>query len=38
MRTLLLQAREIRQSDGERMILLAIDDVTTAPRHAKAPA
>ena len=37
LRTLLLQAREIRQGDGERMILLAIDDIT-APRRAKAPA
>jgi hypothetical protein len=36
-RTLLLQAREIRQGDGERMILLAVDDVTAA-RRAKAPA
>ena len=37
LRTMLLHAREIRQGDGERMILLAIDDVT-APRRAKAPA
>ena len=37
LRTIRLHAREIRQSDGERMILLAIDDVT-APRRAKAPA
>ncbi len=37
LRSMLLHAREIRQGDGERMILLAIDDITT-PRHAKAPA
>jgi two-component system CheB/CheR fusion protein len=37
LRTMLLHAREIRQGDGERMILLAIDDVT-APRRARAPA
>jgi len=37
LRTMLLHAREIRQSDGERMILLAVNDVT-APRRAKAPA
>jgi two-component system CheB/CheR fusion protein len=37
LRTMLLHAREIRQSDGERMILLAIDDVTAA-RRARAPA
>ena len=36
-RSLLLQAREIRQGDGERMILLAVDDIT-AGRPAKAPA
>jgi two-component system CheB/CheR fusion protein len=35
LRTLLLQAREIRQGDGERMILLAVDDITAA-RRAKA--
>ena len=37
LRTMLLHAREIRQSDGERMILLAINDVT-ATRRARAPA
>ena len=37
LRTMLLHAREIRQSDGERMILLAVDDITTA-RRAGAPA
>jgi two-component system, chemotaxis family, CheB/CheR fusion protein len=37
LRSMLLHAREIRQGDGERMILLAIDDVT-APRRARAPA
>ena len=31
MKTLLLHAREIRQGDGERMILLAIDDITGTP-------
>jgi two-component system CheB/CheR fusion protein len=36
-RSLLLQAREIRQGDGERLILLAADDIT-ATRRAKAPA
>lgn len=37
LRSILLHAREIRQADGERMILLAINDVT-APRRAIAPA
>jgi two-component system CheB/CheR fusion protein len=37
LRTMLLHAREIRQSDGERMILLAVNDITAA-RRAKAPA
>jgi two-component system CheB/CheR fusion protein len=37
LRTMLLHAREIRQGDGERMILLAIDDVTAAGRN-QAPA
>ncbi len=37
LRIMLLHAREIRQGDGERMILLAIEDVT-APRRANAPA
>jgi len=37
LRTMLLHAREIRQSDGERMILLAIDDIT-APQRSQAPA
>ena len=37
LRTMLLHAREIRQADGERMILLAVNDVTT-PARAKAPA
>ncbi len=37
LRTMLLHAREIRQGDGERMILLAISDVTAA-RRAQAPA
>jgi len=36
-RTMLLHAREIRQSDGERMILLAINDITAA-RRARTPA
>ena len=37
LRTMLLHAREIRQSDGERMILLAVNDITAA-RRAGAPA
>lgn len=37
LRTMLLHAREIRQGDGERMILLAINDITAA-RRAQAPA
>jgi two-component system CheB/CheR fusion protein len=37
LRTMLLHAREIRQGDGERMILLAVNDITKAGR-AKAPA
>jgi two-component system CheB/CheR fusion protein len=37
LRTLLLHAREIRQSDGERMILLAVNDITAA-RSGEAPA
>jgi two-component system CheB/CheR fusion protein len=37
LRNMLLHAREIRQSDGERMILLAINDVT-ASRSDQAPA
>jgi len=36
LRTMLLHAREIRQSDGERMILLAIGDVTET-RRGQAP-
>ena len=38
LRTMLLHAREIRQGDGERMILLAINDVTAPPLRAIAPA
>jgi two-component system CheB/CheR fusion protein len=34
-KTMLLNAREIRQNDGERMILLAIDDVTELRRYAE---
>jgi hypothetical protein len=37
LRNLLLHAREIRQADGERMVLLAVDDVTKG-RRAPAPA
>ena len=37
LRSMLLHAREIRQSEGERMILLAVNDVTAA-RRAEAPA
>ena len=37
LKTMLLHAREIRQGDGERMILLAIDDITAA-RRAQSPA
>lgn len=37
LRTMLLHAREIRQGDGERMILLAVNDITAA-RRANAPA
>ena len=37
MRTMLLDAREIRQGDSERMILLAVNDITAA-RRAPAPA
>ncbi len=32
-RTMLLHAREIRQSEGERMILLAVNDITAARGH-----
>jgi two-component system, chemotaxis family, CheB/CheR fusion protein len=35
LRTMLLHAREIRQRDGERMILLAIDDVTALRQSAE---
>jgi two-component system CheB/CheR fusion protein len=34
-KTMLLNAREIHQNDGERMILLAIDDVTELRRYAE---
>ena len=34
-RTLLLNAREIHRIDGERMILLAIDDITESRRSAE---
>jgi two-component system, chemotaxis family, CheB/CheR fusion protein len=37
LRTMLLHAREIRQADGERMILLAVNDVTAA-RRTQGPA
>ncbi|MEO7649935.1 MAG: chemotaxis protein CheB [Bryobacteraceae bacterium] len=33
-RTMLLNAREIRQQDGERMILLAVDDITELRRSS----
>ena len=34
-KTMLLNAREIRQHDGERMILLAIDDITELRRSSE---
>jgi len=34
-KTMLLNAREIRQHDGERMILLAIDDITELRRSSQ---
>ena len=37
LRTMLLHAREIRQGDGERMILMAVTDIT-ASRRARPPA